>query len=106
MEIKHIKKRDGTLQSFDIKKIAYAILMALRETGEGETADAAKVAETVHHKTVSLCVQAATADMSNPLAQKCVDGYPTVEEIQDLVEAALMEEGYFETAKAYIIYRN
>ena len=36
---------------------------------------------------------------------KCVDGHPTVEEIQDLVEAGLMELGFFETAKAYIIYR-
>lgn len=106
MEIKHIKKRDGTLQSFDIKKIEYAILMALRETSEGEVLDAAKVAETVHRKTVSMCVQAGTANLDDPQSQKCIDGYPTVEEIQDLVEAALMELNYFETAKAYIIYRN
>ena len=106
MEIKHIKKRDGSLQSFDIKKIEYAILMALRETNEGEVPDAAKVAKTVHHKTVSMCVQAGTANSDDPQSQKCIDGYPTVEEIQDLVEAALMELNYFETAKAYIIYRN
>ena len=106
MEIKHIKKRDGSLQSFDIKKIEYAILMALRETNEGESPDAAKVAETVHHKTVSMCVQAGTAGPDDPQSQKCIDGYPTVEEIQDFVEAALMELNYFETAKAYIIYRN
>jgi anaerobic ribonucleoside-triphosphate reductase len=42
----------------------------------------------------------------DPIAKKCVDGYPAVEEIQDLVEQALMELDYFETAKAYIIYRN
>lgn len=106
MEIKHIKKRDGSLQSFDIKKIEHVILVALGETGEGKEADAAKVAETVHRKTVSMCVQAGTADATDPKAQKCVDGYPTVEEIQDLVEASLMELNYFETAKAYIIYRN
>ncbi len=106
MEIKHIKKRDGSLQSFDIKKIGHAILMALGETGEGEEADAAKVAETVHRKAVSMCVQSGTADAADPKAQKCIDGYPTVEEMQDLVEASLMELNYFETAKAYIIYRN
>jgi ribonucleoside-diphosphate reductase beta chain len=106
MEIKHIKKRDGSLQSFDIKKIGHAILMALRETGEGEEADATKVAETVHRKAVSMCVQSGTADATDPKAQKCIDGYPTVEEMQDLVEASLMELNYFETAKAYIIYRN
>ncbi len=106
MEIKHIKKRDGSLQSFDIVKIEHAILMALQETKEGGLEDAKKVAETVHLKTVSMCVQAGTADVKDPRSQKCVDGYPTVEEIQDLVEAALMELNYFETAKAYIIYRN
>lgn len=106
MEIKHIKKRDGSLQSFDIAKIEHAILMALQETAEGGLSDAKKVADTVHQKTVSMCVQAGTAEGKDPKAQKCVDGYPTVEEIQDLVEAALMELNYFETAKAYIIYRN
>jgi hypothetical protein len=30
---------------------------------------------------------------------------PTVEDIQDLVETALMERGYFTVAKSYIIYR-
>jgi ribonucleoside-diphosphate reductase alpha chain len=30
---------------------------------------------------------------------------PSVEEIQDLVEHALMERGYYDVAKAYIIYR-
>ena len=44
MEIKHIKKRDGSLQSFDIVKIEHAILMALKETSEGVKEDAAKVA--------------------------------------------------------------
>ena len=106
MEIKHIKKRDGSLQSFDIEKIEHAILMALKETGEGVKEDAAKVAARVHQNTVSMCVQAGTAEAGDPQAKKCINGYPTVEEIQDLVEASLMELGYFETAKAYIIYRN
>lgn len=106
MEIKHIKKRDGTLQSFDIKKIEHALLMALRETSEGTEVDAATVAKTVHQKAVSMCVQSGTAGSGDPKAQKCIDGYPTVEEMQDLVEASLMELNYFETAKAYIIYRN
>ncbi len=106
MEIKHIKKRDGSLQSFDIAKIEHAILMALGETSEGGAPDAAKVAETVHKKALSMCVQAGTAPSNDPKSMKCIDGYPTVEEMQDLVEASLMELNYFETAKSYIIYRN
>lgn len=106
MEIKNIRKRDGSVQEFNIVKIENAILKALEETGEGSAEDAAKVAELVHQKTISMCVQAATADPKDAKAQKCVDGYPAVEEVQDLVEQALMELDYFETAKAYIIYRN
>jgi uridine kinase len=33
------------------------------------------------------------------------DSYPTVEEVQDLVEKALIERGHARTAKAYIVYR-
>jgi len=44
MEIKHIKKRDGSIKPFDIGKIEHAILMALRETNAGSEADAKKVA--------------------------------------------------------------
>lgn len=106
MEIKNIRKRDGSVQEFNIVKIESAILKALQETEEGSTEDAHKVAELVHQKTISMCVQAATANDDDPKAKKCVDGYPAVEEVQDLVEQALMELSYFETAKAYIIYRN
>ncbi len=106
MEIKHIKKRDGSIQPFDIAKIEQAILRALTETNAGEAKDAKKVATLVHQKVISMCVQSGTAEAGDEKAQKCIDGYPTVEEIQDLVEASLMECGYFDTAKAYIIYRN
>ena len=94
MEIKQIKKRDGSLQSFDIVKIEHAILMALKETGEGEASDAAKVAQKVHDNTISMCVQAGTAPTDDPRSQKCIGGFPTVEEIQDIVEASLMELTY------------
>jgi ribonucleoside-diphosphate reductase beta chain len=106
MKIEHIRKRDGSIQPFDIKKIESAIFKALRETDAGTPKEAAIVATKVHEKVVAMCVQAATAVPGSPLAQKCVDGYPAVEEIQDLVEEALMETGFFDTAKAYIIYRN
>ncbi|MCB9810633.1 MAG: ribonucleotide-diphosphate reductase subunit beta [Candidatus Nomurabacteria bacterium] len=106
MEIKQIRKRDGSVQSFDIAKVESAILKALFETEEGEVVDAKKVAELVHKKTIDMCVQAATADPESSKSKKCIDGYPAVEEIQDLVEQSLMELDYFDTAKAYIIYRN
>lgn len=106
MEIKNIRKRDGTVQSFTIEKIQSAVLKALYETQEGDVADAKKVADLTLQKTITMCVRAAAALPEDAEAKKCIDGHPTVEEIQDLVEQSLMELGYFDTAKAYIIYRN
>jgi ribonucleoside-diphosphate reductase beta chain len=106
MEIKNIRKRDGSIQSFAMDKIQSAILKALYETQEGEVADAQKVADLVMQKTVAMCVRAAAALPEDEEAKKCIGGHPSVEEIQDLAEQALMELGYFDTAKAYIIYRN
>jgi ribonucleoside-diphosphate reductase beta chain len=106
MNIEQIRKRDGSLQSFDIDKIVSAIAKAFAETGEGDRATAEKVAELAHQKVVAMCVQAGTAELDSAIALKCVDGAPAVEEIQDLVEQALMEMDFFTTAKKYIIYRN
>lgn len=106
MEIQSIRKRDGSVQPFDISKIVGAIAKALSETGEGNRADAELVAELAHKKVVAMCVQAGTAEPGTKLANKCIEGSPAVEEIQDLVEQALMERDFFDTAKAYIIYRN
>lgn len=106
MEIQKIRKRDGSVQEFDISKVTSAIAKALVETGEGNREDAEAVAELAHQKVVAMCVQAGTAKPDDPIALKCIDGNPAVEEIQDLVEQALMEKDYYNTAKAYIIYRN
>ena len=106
MNIKQIRKRDGSVQDFNLEKIISAIAKAFVETGEGNRETAEQVAELAHQKVVAMCVQAGTADPDSPLAKKCIDGAPAVEEIQDLVEQALMEMDYFTTAKKYIIYRN
>lgn len=106
MNIEYIRKRDGSTQPFNSTKIENVILKALTETRAGGVAEASIVAAKVHDKIIAMCVQAATAEPGDPRAGKCVDGHPAVEEIQDLVEEALMETGFFETAKAFIIYRN
>ena len=88
--IQQIRKRDGRLVPFDEEKIALAIEKAFTATykpGYGETAD--KLAREV----VSILE---------------VEGQenPEVEHIQDLVERVLMDNGYIQTAKAYILYRS
>jgi ribonucleoside-diphosphate reductase beta chain len=106
MKIEHIRKRDGSLQEFTLDKIAAAVTKAFAETETGSPEAAQTVAERVHEKTLAMCVQANTAEENSPQAGKCADGVPTVEEVQDLVEQVLMELDYFDTAKAYIIYRS
>lgn len=85
--IKAIKKRDGRIEDFKKEKITKAISKAFKSVDN-------KVNE----------------DELNKIASKVVDSIeeemPTVEEVQDLVEKALMELGYFECAKSYILYRN
>lgn len=105
MEIKQIRKRDGSVVDFKIDKVQSAILKAFNETGEGSQEDSKRVADLINEKILAMCVAAGTAEPGDHHYGKCVDGYPAVEEIQDLVEAGLMELGFFDTAKAYIIYR-
>lgn len=88
-----IKKRDGSVVSFNLAKITVAITKALRETEEGDITSAEEVA----------------LNVAEVLAKKVKEqkGYiPTVEDTQDEVERQLMLAEYVATAKAYILYRD
>ncbi|MEA3239576.1 MAG: ribonucleoside triphosphate reductase [Candidatus Bipolaricaulota bacterium] len=87
--MKSIVKRDGRVVAFDEAKITTAIWKAMCEVGDGDEVEAARLCELV----TGLLDEHFSAD------------YPTVEEIQDAVEEALIEAGYVRTAKAYILYR-
>lgn len=96
--ITSIVKRDGTPQTFRLDKITDAVHKALVATDAGGKDDARKVAELVMQKITLACE-------SDSDARVCHLGVPSVEGVQDLVELSLMELGYLETAKAYILYR-
>ena len=85
--IKAIKKRDGRVEDFKKEKISKAISKAFKSVDN-------KVNEEELDKITSKVVNSIEEEM------------PTVEEVQDLVEKALMELGYFDCAKSYILYRN
>jgi ribonucleoside-diphosphate reductase alpha chain len=89
---RQIKKRDGSVVSFDRRKIERAIQRAAYEVLRNE-AGSIKIGASV----TDVVIQRATPAFKNKI--------PTVEAIQDIVEAALMEEGYSHIAKAYILYR-
>ncbi len=92
MTIKKVQKRNGDINDFDVQKIIKAILGAMRDVGKGKREDAERVSELVFQELQQ------RSEM-NP------DYLPNIEEIQDIVEEALMVDGYRDVAKAYIIYR-
>ncbi len=87
--INSIRKRDGRIVKFNSEKIASAIAKAFRAVGNDSGTTAVKLACKV-------------VDAAEQQFQKSVPG---VEDIQDIVEKTLIEEGYAEAAKAYILYR-
>jgi ribonucleoside-triphosphate reductase len=85
----NIKKRNGIIEKFNPSKIVNAIYKAAKSTGEFDFNIANKLTEKVLVY----------------LKEKKFSDYPSVEEIQDIVEDVLIESGFKKTAKAYIIYR-
>ena len=88
---RYIIKRDGRKVPFDINKIIDAIRKALEAAGEKNGVYAAFIASSAENELESL--------------EKPMDSLPTVEDIQNIVEKKLMEQGFHKTAKAYILYR-
>ena len=87
---KSIKKRDGRTAKFDRKKIEKAIEKAGLETGEFDVAQAIELTDKV----------------LGVLETRNQKRLPSVEDIQDIVEDALIDSKFKKTAKAYIIYRD
>src|SRR5918994_4344084 len=89
-----IKKRDGRVVNFDESKIAQAIYKALLATGKANFPLAEELVNKVLKK---MTLNSTSFDKSF---------IPSVEDVQDIVESILIEEGLAETAKAYILYRH
>jgi len=85
-----VRKREGKIVAFDIKKISTAITKAFEAEGK-------KYDEGV----IDFLALKVTADFES----KIVDNIINVEDIQDSVEAVLIQAGYADVAKAYILYR-
>ena len=83
-------KRDGKVVDFDLAKISSAIIKAF------EAQD-----KQYHPSVIDLLALKVTADFEN----KVKEGLVAVEDIQDSVESVLVQAGYADIAKAYILYR-
>lgn len=90
--VQKIKKRNGSIVDYDQEKIATAVQKAFL--------DVVQDPHTEESKAISVRVTEKVQEKYGSTAN-----LPSVEEVQDFVESALMELGYFDVAKAYIIYR-
>lgn len=89
--VRQVKKRDGSIVDFDSTRIQKAV-------------EKAAISLNRHDLAFSIPL---TAEVVKILEEKFAspENTPKVEEIQDLVEEALMRHGFYEIAKAYILYR-
>ena len=85
-----VQKRDGKVVDFSISKISDAIQKAF-EAQEKE----------FNQDIIDFLALKVTADFS----KKIENGVVAVEDIQDSVESVLVQAGYADVAKAYILYR-
>lgn len=86
----YIIKRDGRKTSFNVEKISNAVFKAAQSVGGNDYKEAQRIAGIV-------CKQA---------EKKFGNDIPNVEEVQDIVEEVLINEGHKQTAKAYMLYRH
>jgi len=90
--IAEIRKRNGKVTIFNKDKITNAISKALDATGQPNRDIAAQLTDGVLEKLHKQGFSAASP--------------PSVEDIQDMVESTLIDKGFSEIAKAYILYRH
>lgn len=83
-----LRKRDQSLQEFDVRKITRALLLAFNDECPGEIADLTPVVEGV-------------LEMLHPDKGGVVD----IDAVQNAVETTLMSLDFHDVAKSYILYR-
>jgi ribonucleoside-triphosphate reductase len=88
--ITKIEKRNGQVVDFNVQKIENAIHKALTFTKKGDAGEASVLSEKVFEVL---------------LRRFSKDEVPTVEDIQNIVEEVLIMEGFTDTARSYILYR-
>ncbi len=91
--IQNIRKRNGNIVPFKRENIEHVIKKAFIQV-HGK-ADEIKISDMAQHVTTHL----------ENIVKKTKEEVPNVEQVQNIVESVLMEEGFFDVAKEYIIYR-
>lgn len=89
MAIYKVRKRNGTITTFDRLKIEAAIAKAIEAVGGSDYSHVSAITDRVIAK----------------VEQDTTETIPSIELIQDAVEEMLIKEGHDTVAKAYILYR-
>ena len=89
MTLSKVQKRNGEIVNYNPEKITKAIFAAAQSVGGKNQAKADNL----------------TQKVESVLRETYRGNIPAVEDIQDVVEKILIEEGHAKTAKAYILYR-
>jgi len=89
-KITKVKKRDGRIVEFDKSKITDSIWKAAQAVGGKDI----KISERLADEVTSI------------LGEKFIHKIPTVDEIQNVIEKTIIENGHAKTAKAFILYRD
>ncbi len=90
-KITHVVKRTGAVVPFNQERVTNAIYRAAVAVGGRDRS----IAEGLSDQAVAMLEETTPPDHT-----------PTIEEIQDIVEKVLIENGHAQTAKAYILYRD
>ena len=90
IKIKSVVKHDGSILDFTLHRITNLSYRAAVAVGGRDKRTAEALTEKVVH----------VLEAQTPEGE-----IPTVEQIQDIVEKVLIEEGHAKVAKAYILYR-
>jgi len=111
VSVRRIRKRDGSEAAFEPEKIRRAVAAAQAAVGDQDAGFAAEVRDLVEfalRRRYALRARG-TGGQEEPEGAEAPlppETVPDVEEIQDLVEEALIELGRSAVAKAYILYRD
>lgn len=88
-----IKKRDGRVVDFDADRIVEAVFKAFEASGKPNKSFAVEIMESVLGK------------LRKKYKNKIKEAVPSIEQLQDFVEEALIDRGFAKVAKSYILYR-
>jgi ribonucleotide reductase alpha subunit len=88
--VEKIKKRNGAIVDFNPEKIAIVVGKAFQAVRGGIEPGR---------------LESITRQVVEDIERLFADEIPSVEQVQDLVERSIMTEGFYDVAKAYIVYR-